>query len=123
MNTRRAVMKLIGAAPIAASSAKASAGALIGGHGIGFNQNAVQSAGQASISGLKHPQHVYDLHRQMGQEQNERERFRLASGGVDPDIASMRSLSGAYKRQKQISRNIEDFSMMDKFQKFLWGQG
>lgn len=124
MNTRRAVMKLIGVTPMAAGAAKANIAAMMDtapamtvGQANAVGTGAAQTLGNYA----KHPQHVYDLERQMQQEHHERERFRLASGGIDPDIASMRSLSASYKAHKQIARNIEDVSVMEKFRRFIWG--
>jgi len=125
MNTRRSVMQLIGLAPAMASSARGEIeAALKNAPSIAdsYAKNAaIGMVGSASTSpGMGKPSWLFDLARRFSRENEEKNMFRNLTGGIDPDIKAMRSLSDNYKRQKQLDRQREDYALVERLNQMMY---
>lgn len=131
--TRRALMQMIGIAPIAAVSAKAELAAIMGQDIVGTAANTWSNGAQTTgqIGGGVNPlqmkfgkdmaEKIFGLQRRLQAEADQRATLRHCNGGLDVDIAAFKSISATYKHRKQIERNLEDHSLGEKIQQFMRG--
>lgn len=63
---------------------------------------------------------VYGLYDQHEFERSDRVALRKASGGLDPDIAALKSTATWWRVAKQVERNQADYALYARARRFLY---
>jgi hypothetical protein len=124
--TRRSIMKLLGAAPVTLPSVASALPSV-----LARATTAVSAAGALGEPPAPIPQQYYGgigqaLGKQLDRlrEQAHSEAYRMAAvrvGGLDPDIACLRSPSPAWKARKQLERLRAKYEIDVQIRRVLWG--
>lgn len=126
MSSRRAILKLIGAAPALAGSAASQLGPMLSSPAVAAAAamaSSTQPAGlqQQNYNGLGAVigRKLQSLLQQTEDEMYRKQAIRVA--GLDADIAAMRSTSRAWKERRQLERDFEEGSLVRHARSTLWG--
>ena len=125
MNTRRQILKLLGMAPAAATSATTELLAAVSSPAI----FAASTASLGAQGGLPQPDYGKlgaILGKQIQRLRNKHEAeiwsYRNARlDGLDPDIAALKSCSRSYKVRKQIDRERDASDLVERVNELMWG--
>lgn len=128
MRSRRELMKLLGLAPIVATSATAELTSLMASPAVAA-ATALSSVGQGPIQfpvsagestfGKILGRKIEDLRCLAETEDVTRRELRV--DGLDHDIGCLKATSRSYKARKQIERDIEDGSFLRAVDRKIWG--
>jgi len=127
MNTRRAILRLIGAVPAATASARAELASFAASPAVAAAVSAVgvqsNSAAASSTYGLLPPLIGKQLRRlQQDAETEIWARRNARTNGLDPDIACLRSMSAVNKVRKQVERDRTDADLLSHVQRMFWNE-
>lgn len=130
MNSRREIMKLLGLAPAAASSATASLIGLVASPTVrataALSAGAVAATlpgGQPDRWGKLGPLLGKQFERLRRSHEDEMWSYRnmRPQGGCDPDIEALRSVSRVNKARKQFERDQEGTNLLRQADDMMWG--
>lgn len=129
MSTRRAILQLIGSAPVVGASARAEIAAMLSSPAIAA---AVALAGSGSCGGpAAIPQgpgsHLGIIGKQLSRLRRSFDadmwaKRNVRTGGLDPDIACMRSVSHVNKAHAQIERDNAEADLTHHIDRTLFGE-
>lgn len=125
MSTRRAILKLIGAAPAVGASAKGELVSMLNSPAVATVMAFNDSAGQTdkpmaddSPRNLLYRQ-LSNLRRTYESETQAKRALRI--NGLDHDIAAMRSVAYSQKVRLQVERDIEEGNIFNHINRVMYG--